>query len=59
MGSRQYLSDVLGFLGGLGFRFKVSGSARPIPGLGLVAEFISPKKCTLSVLWWVILSQKV
>ena len=27
--------------------------------LYLVAEFISPKKCTLSVLLWVILSQKV
>ena len=27
--------------------------------LYLVAEFISPKKCTLFVLEWVILSQKV
>ena len=25
----------------------------------LVAEFIGPKKCTLVVVWWVILSQKV
>ena len=25
----------------------------------LVAEFISPKKCTLLVLKWVVLSQKV
>ena len=25
----------------------------------LVAEFISPKKCTLSVLWWVRVSQNV
>ena len=28
-------------------------------GFNLVAEFISPKMCTLLVLSWVILSQKV